>query len=117
MDQPSRPRGRAAESEGTARSKRTPLLGAVLLRAYIDRAHHGAAYDFAKASGIPCDQVLKVLRSDRQRIAVDLALDFAAATSGEVPVTSWRMRPPPAPLRDNRPVEMGSEAATRTQAA
>lgn len=71
-----------------------------MLKAYIARVDR-SAYAFSRRTGIVCDHVLKVLRGDRRRISVDLALDIQLATEGEVPVSAWRMRSPPAALADD----------------
>jgi len=80
-----------------------PLAGALMLREFIDRTDK-TAYAFSKRTGIMCDHLLKVLRGDRRRISVDLALDIQLGTNGEVPVAAWRMRPPSVLLQDVRPV-------------
>lgn len=93
-----------------------PLLGADLLRAYIKRVD-GTAYAFAKRTGIVCDHLLKVLRNERRRISVDLALDIQAGTNGEVPVAAWRMRAARFTVADVRPVQVVSDASSEAQPA
>jgi plasmid maintenance system antidote protein VapI len=96
--------------------KSPPPPGAALLEQYLRRTE-SSVYAFAKRTGIPCDHVLKVVRGKRRRICVDLALDIQAGTDGEVPVESWRMREPPVPLKDTRPIPRSNGRLTGGQAA
>lgn len=65
------------------------LLGAVMLRKYIDKAYDGSENAFALDHGFNQSELNKFLRGKRTRMSVDMATQIERATGGMVRVKMW----------------------------